>query len=98
MADISTDAVIYSVSEQKRVASLEADQLWMETLAAKRAELQQALQEHSTQSDCWMATTKSSFFLVSRKEPLMTLLQKELQQVDDEIRRVCDRIMMATEE
>jgi len=88
-----------SVQQQRQAASLEADQRWMETLASRRRELQQALQEQSSDSrdESWMGTNKASFFLVP-KEPVTNLLEKELAEVEEELRRVCDSIMKATQE
>lgn len=85
-----------SVSEQRQLASLESDQQQMETLAARREELQQALEEQASHEQGWMATASASFFLVNR-EPVSALLQNELEQVEKELRIVCDRIVQSTQ-
>lgn len=88
-----------SLSQQRQAASLEEDQRLVETLAARRAELQQALQlqQQGSDKECWMATNKASFFLVP-KEPVAMLLQKELEQVEQNLQTLCDNILKATQE
>jgi hypothetical protein len=90
-------SVQQSLSQQRQAASLEEDQRLVETLAARRAELQQALQQQQGNEECWMATNKASFFLVP-KEPVAILLQKELEQVEQNLRVLCDNILKATQQ
>jgi hypothetical protein len=85
------------VSQQRQVASLESDERLMEALAARRSELQHAQKEASSQPQGWMTTARSSFFLVS-EQPLLGLLQNELDQVEQELRILCKRIMSETKE
>ena len=86
------------LSQQRQAVSLESDEQLMEALAARRSELRDALQQKTFhQQQGWMTTTRSSFFLVS-KEPLVALLQNELDQVEQELRILCKSIMSETKE
>ena len=84
-----------AVSRQNQIASLEADRALMEKLATRRTELKEALQVGLSQQ-CWMSTSKASFFLV-RTEPLTKLLQNELDTVEEDLKAVCANIQNATE-
>ena len=84
------------VSRQKQIASLEADRELMEKLVIRRSELKEAMQVALSQQQCWMSTSKASFFLV-RTEPLTKLLQNELDTVKEDLKAVCGNIQNATD-
>ena len=98
MEEWSADHFAESVAQQKQRASLEADRAMLEAFAARRTELKEAIQQAlSCENECWMASgSKASFFLVP-KEPAAELLQRELDALEEEIRRLCGSIQSAME-
>lgn len=88
-----------SLLSQQKLAEVEGDRQRLETLAAKRRDLQLAIEECSTKEACWLSTTTtSSSFFRFKGGVARDLLQEQLKEVEEELLKLCEKMNKIMEE